>query len=47
MLKNKIHILVVDDENDICKMVSEILNDEGYVTRTANNVARSNLKRYG
>ena len=30
MLKNKIYILVVDDENDICKMVSEILNDEGY-----------------
>ena len=38
MLKNKIHILIVDDENDICKMVSEILNDEGYVTRKANNI---------
>ena len=38
MLKNKIYILIFDDENDICKMVSEILNDEGYVTRTANDV---------
>ena len=36
MQKNKITILVVDDEVDICNMVSEILKDEGYGVRTAN-----------
>jgi len=36
MQKNKITILVVDDEDDICNMVSEILKDEGYEVRTAN-----------
>jgi len=36
MQKNKITILVVDDEVDICNMVSEILKDEGYKVRTAN-----------
>ena len=35
MLKNKISILVVDDEDDICEMVSAILNDEGYQTKIA------------
>ena len=30
MLKNKISILVVDDEIDICEMVAEILKDENY-----------------
>ena len=38
MLKNKISILVVDDESDICDMVSAILNDEGYQTQTALSV---------
>ena len=37
MLKNKISILVVDDELDICEMVAEILKDEGYNAITANN----------
>ena len=36
MQKNKITILVVDDEVDICNMVSEILKDEGYEVKTAN-----------
>mgnify|MGYP003343659447 CR=1 FL=1 len=36
MQKNKITILVVDDEVDICNMVSEILKDEGYGVRVAN-----------
>ncbi len=36
MQKNKVTILVVDDEVDICNMVSEILKDEGYEVRTAN-----------
>ncbi len=37
MIKNKIAILVIDDENDICEMVSVILKDEGYKTKIANN----------
>ncbi len=37
MLKNKISILVVDDENDICEMVAEILKDEGYNAVIANS----------
>ena len=37
MLKNKISILVVDDEIDIGEMVSAILNDEGYQTKIALN----------
>ena len=36
MQKNKITILVVDDEIDICNMVSDILKDEGYEVKTAN-----------
>ena len=35
MIKKKISILIVDDELDICDMVSSILNDEGYKTYTA------------
>ena len=41
MIKNKISILVVDDENDICEMVAAILKDEGYKTRIANNFKES------
>ena len=37
MLKNKISILIVDDEIDICETVSAILSDEGYKTITAFN----------
>ena len=37
MIKSKISILVVDDENDICEMIAVILNDEGYKTKIANN----------
>ena len=37
MLKNKISILIVDDEIDICDTVSAILSDEGYKTITAFN----------
>ena len=31
-----VNIVVVDDENDICEMVSGILEDDGYNTRCAN-----------
>ena len=37
MLKNRISVLVVDDEIDICEMVAEILKDEGYDAITANS----------
>ena len=37
MLKNKISILIVDDELDICEMVAEILKDEGYNAIIANS----------
>ena len=37
MLKNKISILVVDDEIDICEMVAEILKDEDYNAFIATN----------
>ena len=37
MLKNKISILVVDDEIDICEMVAETLKDENYNAIIANN----------
>ena len=30
-------ILIIDDEIDICKLISGVLNDEGYKTRYANN----------
>ncbi len=37
MIKNKVSILVVDDELDICEMVAETLKDEGYKTVVATN----------
>ncbi len=37
MMKNKISILVVDDELDICEMVAETLKDEGYNAVIATN----------
>ena len=37
MLKNKISVLIVDDEIDICETVAEILKDEGYNAITANS----------
>ena len=30
-------VLVIDDENDICFLISEILNDESHICETANN----------
>ncbi len=41
MLNNGITILVVDDENDICEMVAEILRDEGYNTIIANSYEKA------
>ena len=37
MIKNKVSILVVDDELDICEMVTETLKDEGYNAVIATN----------
>lgn len=30
-------VLIVDDEEDICQLIADILNDEGYKTRLAND----------
>lgn len=46
-MKNS-RILIVDDESEICRLVQEILEDEGYQTRTAENAeqAREALKQF-
>ena len=33
----KSKILIIDDEKDICFLISEILKDENYITTSANN----------
>ena len=33
----KSKILIVDDEKDICFLISELLKDENYITASANN----------
>ena len=30
-------VLVVDDDEDICEEIAEVLKDEGYLVRTAHN----------
>ena len=30
-------ILIIDDESDICFLISEILNDEKFICKSANN----------
>ena len=30
-------VLIIDDESDICFLISEILNDESFICETANN----------
>jgi len=37
----KQHILIVDDEEDICRMTSMLLEDEGYHCRLASNAAEA------
>ena len=46
MIKNKISILVVDDEIDICEMVAETLRDENYnaISRDVVNLGILNRK---
>ncbi len=39
------HILVVDDEPDICNLVKEILEDEGYSVTVAENAHNARLMR--
>ncbi len=41
MNKQKPHVLVVDDEPDICRLVSEILEDEGYQVSAAENATQA------
>ncbi len=42
---NKGNILVVDDEPDICSLVKEILEDEGFEVNLANNGEEANAQR--
>jgi len=42
---NKGTILVVDDEPDICSLVKEILEDEGFQVNTAANGSEANVQR--
>ena len=41
----KANILVVDDEPDICGLVQEILEDEGYEVNIAGNGEEANALR--
>ena len=34
-------VLIIDDENDICFLISEILNDENFNCETANNSSQA------
>ncbi|NLD09752.1 MAG: response regulator, partial [Xanthomonadaceae bacterium] len=42
MADNPAKILIVDDEQDICDLVSDILQDEGYEVAVAYNGAEAN-----
>ena len=33
----KSKVLIIDDEKDICFLISEILRDEDYITTSSNN----------
>ncbi|MHC5225764.1 sigma-54-dependent transcriptional regulator [Ignatzschineria sp. LJL83] len=39
------HILIIDDEKDICNLVSDILQDEGYEVATAYNGAEAKAQK--
>ena len=41
----KSKILIVDDEKDICFLISELLKDENYITASANN-SKEALKEF-
>ena len=38
-------VLIIDDENDICFLISEILNDESFICKVSNNSSEA-LKAY-
>ena len=39
------HILIVDDEPEIRKIIQEILNDEGYSTSTASSAEEARIEQ--
>ena len=45
MLPKNPHILIIDDEKDICNLVSDILQDEGYEVATAYNGAEAKAQK--
>ena len=44
MEKNKIHILVVDDDNKIKDLIKQFLTDKGFIISTASNAEEAKLK---
>ena len=39
-------VLIIDDENDICFLISEVLNDESFICDSANNSTQALEKFY-
>ena len=44
MEKNKLHILVVDDDNRIRELIKEYLSENNYIVSTAENALEANEK---
>ena len=44
MENNKIHILVVDDDNRIRNLLKEYLNDNNYIVSTSENSENAKIK---
>ena len=44
MENNKIHILVVDDDNRIRNLLKEYLNDNNYIVSTSENAENAKIK---
>jgi len=41
----KQRILIIDDEPEICRLVQEILEDEGYIVRTAGSAEQARVAK--
>ena len=44
MEKNKIHILVVDDDDRIRELIKEYLSDNDFIVSTANDAGQAKIK---
>lgn len=36
-------VLIVDDDEDICEEIAEVLRDEGYVVRSVHEIGRAHV----